>query len=76
MNYKVVAYGKQETMSIVKKFLLFCLLGFLAVDLFCLIFLKLSLVITALQILFLVCIVIFKPVRRGLGSLLMMSAKK
>jgi hypothetical protein len=62
-------------MKVIKKFLLVCLLGFLAVDLFCLIFLKLSLAITALQILFLVCIVIFKPVRRALGGLLMWSAK-
>ena len=62
-------------MKFVKKFLLVCLLGFLAVDLFCLIFLKLSLAITALQILFLAGIVIFKPVRRGLGWLLIRSAR-
>lgn len=61
-------------MKAVKKFLLLCLFGFLAVDLFCLIFLKLSLVITVLQILFLGSIVVFKPVRRGLGALLVRSA--
>jgi hypothetical protein len=62
-------------MKAVKKFLLVCLFGFLAVDLFCLIFLKLSLVITALQVLFLASILIFKPFRRGLGWLLMRSAR-
>lgn len=61
-------------MKAVKKFLLLCLLGFLAVGLLCLIFLKLSIVITILQVLFLASIVIFKPVRRGLGALLMRSA--
>lgn len=62
-------------MKAIKKFLLVCLLGFLAVDLFCLIFLKLSLLLTALQILFLLSVVFFKPVRRGLGWLLMRSAR-
>jgi hypothetical protein len=62
-------------MKAIKKFLLICLLGFLAVDLFCLIFLKLSLVITALQIVFLLLVVVCKPIRRGLGGLLMWSAK-
>lgn len=62
-------------MKAVKKFLLYCLFGFLALDLFCLIFLKLSLVITALQIVFLASIVFFKPVRRVLGGLLVRSSQ-
>lgn len=60
-------------MKIIKKFLLLVLMGFLAVDLFCLLFLKLGVVITALQILFLITIVFFKRARHGLGWLLMRS---
>lgn len=62
-------------MKAIKQFLIICLLGFLAIDLICLIFLKLSLLVTALQVVFLLSIVIFKPVRRGLGALLMRSAR-
>ena len=65
---------KAAATSFTSKVLLAVLVGMLLIDVLALVFLKLSLMIKLVQLLFLLSVVIFKPFRRALGWLLMRSA--